>query len=150
MVGSSSKTVLASNFFISILLGTSLQTLWGTINVCQIIFFMGMINIRHSANIIEFFSILSSLLQLDIVSLEDTNIEFSTSASYIQMNPNFLEYGFETNAILQTNFTGVAFQALNVVMIAVCLFILKCYNPDKHNPYEQGDFSSYSEAFRKN
>jgi hypothetical protein len=68
--------MMASNFFFSIILGTSLQSLWGAINVLQIVLFMGMIQIRQSSNIKQFYLILSGLLNIDIISPEQLGLEF--------------------------------------------------------------------------
>jgi len=50
--------MLFSNFIVSFFLGTSMQQLWGTINVMSLEFFNGLVDIRHQANVEEFYTIL--------------------------------------------------------------------------------------------
>lgn len=73
---------MASNFLFSVLLGTSLQSLWGAINVLQIVLFMGMIQIRQSSNIQTFYSVLSGLLSIDLISAESLGLEFEDSRGF--------------------------------------------------------------------
>ena len=87
---------MASNFLVSIILGTSLQNLWGAINVLQIVFFMGMIPIRHAANLDEFYVMLSSLLQIDLITFEE-NTKFDHNPNFFTDNTYFNKYGFESN-----------------------------------------------------
>jgi hypothetical protein len=52
--------------------------------VLQIIWFMGMIRIRHSAELEFFFKMMSILLQLDIVESSMFGIEFEHSEEYLK------------------------------------------------------------------
>ena len=58
MVSSGGQSMLFSNFIVSFFLGTSMQQLWGTINVMSLEFFNGLVDIRHQANVEEFYTIL--------------------------------------------------------------------------------------------
>jgi hypothetical protein len=57
-----SKIFFTSNIIIALLLGSSMQALWGAINVFQIIFALGLTDIRHLANVKAFWKALSSML----------------------------------------------------------------------------------------
>jgi hypothetical protein len=87
---------MASNFVVSIALGTSLQNLWGAINILQVEYFMGMIAIRHPANLDDFFLALSEMLNINLISLfEDAT--FDQNEAYITDNEYFSRYGFDSN-----------------------------------------------------
>jgi hypothetical protein len=53
------RAIFATNFISSILLGSSLQSLWGTLNILQVVFFIGLIEIRHPANLMKMWVTLS-------------------------------------------------------------------------------------------
>jgi hypothetical protein len=48
-----------------------MQALWGAINVFQIIFVLGLTDIRHPANINTFWKALSSMLNFQVINLEE-------------------------------------------------------------------------------
>ena len=76
-VASSGRSIVATNFFVSFLLGTSLQSLWSTISVMQLIFFLGLIELRHQANLQFFYNLLAELLNIEMVKADQVGLIFN-------------------------------------------------------------------------
>lgn len=112
---------MASNFIFSIILGTSLQSLWGAINVLQIVLFMGMIQIRQSSNIRQFYTVLSGLLNIDIISSESLGLTFVDYSEFQAENKDMYELGFQSNIQIKNDLTIVLVYLFSIFGMGVAL-----------------------------
>jgi len=86
----------------------------------QIIFLMGCISIRHQANLAEFFSILATLLQMDLVEIDPE--ETDEREIFREENPRLVNNGYETPVLFESAFTLVLGFGINIVGLLLGLF----------------------------
>mmetsp|Transcript_41307 Transcript_41307/g.62916 ORF Transcript_41307/g.62916 Transcript_41307/m.62916 type:complete len:557 (-) Transcript_41307:731-2401(-) len=128
-----SKSAMSTNFIISIFLGMSLQQMWSAINTMQIIFLMGLVEIRHQANLEQYFSVLSEYLQLELIELENsTPPDDPEQLKYESENDRILKYGYGSCQILFNSLSLGAGILINMTAAVVGKF-MKNFLP---NPLE--------------
>ncbi|TNV87552.1 hypothetical protein FGO68_gene2096 [Halteria grandinella] len=102
-----------SNMVLNVVLASSLQYLWGMINVMQLIVHMPLMNLVFPANAVLFYNFIIDISNFDILpvdSMENKLFKFTDSPS----QPWFEQLGYNQNPFLQN---------MGSMMIYVCVYL---------------------------
>jgi len=86
------------NFFVGIILGGSMQQLWGMIRAMQMIILCAVIQVSFPAHTFMFFQACMLFAKMDILSGEDFYNAYFELKETIALNPNFEGYGYDSKS----------------------------------------------------
>ena len=115
--------ISSSNFFISILLGGSLQQLWGLIRSMQFMILMLLIRVPLAGHAFKFFEGCSIIAQVDIFDGKDFYVNTFTITEAPPLNENYelmgisgLNFLINSGSFFVFFFAVFAFQAINKIL----------------------------------
>lgn len=124
----STTAVVASTMAANIAMSSSLQLLWGLVNVMQLLLVMPLLNVKFPINVATFYSFIISIASFDLLptpTINDKIFEFTNGKREIKVN--FQESGYETGNIIK-NLGSMAYYIvfyIILVFITVIIGILK-------------------------
>jgi hypothetical protein len=125
------NTLLFGNLILNILLSSSIQMLWGTINTLQLIVLVTLFNLSYPDNAMFAFKLIAKITRFSIIPVDKIiNAMFTFDESLHPINYNFKMMGYETTNILQTLDFILAFvlgiAALMVVTLLMHVLVALC------------------------
>ena len=87
---------------------------------------LGLIDIRHLANVQSFWQALSGMLNFQVVDLSEELRIAELSEKFERDNERLIDYGYETESFMMNSYTNLLFTGINVIMMILALLFTKC------------------------